>query len=313
MFSCPFRRFGARLGAFFFSIASALAWGPHPAITQAALDVLKTNDGLVLQLGSNIRSLTNYAWMADYRRLPFEDGPELFYADDYLIFPGVSTHWDHILPEVKQTYRPYFRRALQALQTETPVNAARWIGSLLHFAEDTGSPPHAAQLRGDVHTKMENWVDAERITIADYRPTLLGPSEDRALDGFLKRMDGLIEFSKARARRLQVPVAIGDRGTVQPIVLESALETSRVMADLLHTLGRLGRTPTPGTATLRGTISSSNPPGALERFPVKVVLQGTPYSTLTDASGRFEFRNLPPAKYQLSAFPPGHGLGPRPG
>jgi len=28
---------------------------------------------------------------------------------------------------------------LQALRTETPANAARWVGSLLHFVEDTGS------------------------------------------------------------------------------------------------------------------------------------------------------------------------------
>src|SRR4051794_26387026 len=224
MFSRWLRRVSVRLAAFLCSTTAAFAWGPHPAITQAALDALGTNDSLLIQLGSSAQALTNYAWMGDFRRLPFEDGTELFYADDYLIFPGVATHFDHILPEVKSTYRPYFERALQALRTESPVNAARWIGSLLHFAEDSGSPPHAAQLRGDVHTKMENWVDAGRIAIGDYRPTSFGPSEDRALDGFLKRMEGLIEFSKARARRLQVPVAIGDRASVQPIVLESALE-----------------------------------------------------------------------------------------
>src|SRR5689334_1490840 len=78
---------------------SVLAWGPHPAITQAAIDALGTNDALVLHLGAQTQRLTNYAWMADFRRLPFEEPDELFYADDYLLFPEVTTHLDHICPE----------------------------------------------------------------------------------------------------------------------------------------------------------------------------------------------------------------------
>src|SRR5438046_2939744 len=169
-----FRRTPVCLLSFLLLIFSAKAWGPHPTITQAALDALGTNDALVLHLGAQAQRLTNYAWMADFRRLPFEEPDELFYANDYLLFPEVTTHLDHICPEVKQTFRPYFKRAVQALRTESPANAARWIGSLLHFAEDTGSPPHAAQIRGDVHTKMENWIDADRIGIAGYSPRLFG-------------------------------------------------------------------------------------------------------------------------------------------
>src|SRR5215207_8829029 len=110
---------------FIFAGAGSYAWGPHPAITQAALDVLPANDPLIQQLGNQAQRLTNYAWMADYRRLPFEEPNELFYADDYLIFPGVTKHLDHIVPEVKQTFRPYFNRSVQALRTENAANAAR--------------------------------------------------------------------------------------------------------------------------------------------------------------------------------------------
>ena len=39
---------------------SAFAWGPHPAITQAALDTLGTNHPLVLRLGAQTARLTNY-------------------------------------------------------------------------------------------------------------------------------------------------------------------------------------------------------------------------------------------------------------
>jgi hypothetical protein len=219
----------------------------------------------------------------------------------------VDAHLDHICPEVKQTFRPYFRRALQALRTENPANAARWIGSLLHFTEDTGSPPHAAEIRGDIHTKMENWVDANLITIQGYTPQLLGTNDADAEEGFVRRMDGLIEFSKARGRRARPMVEIGNRSQTKPIVLECALETCRVTADLLHTLGQLGRAPVKDSARLRGVITTKGPAG-LERFPAKVMLERTSFSTLTDLSGHYEFRHLPAGEYGVIATRPGGGV-----
>jgi hypothetical protein len=286
--------------------SGALAWGPHPAITQAALDALGTNHPLALQLGLQTARLTNYCWMADYKRVPFTEPDQDFYADDYLLFPQAATHLDHICPEVKKTYRPYFERALQALRTENAANAARWIGSLLHFVEDTGSPPHAAEIRGDVHIKMENWVQASLIHLDGYRPQLLGTNDATALEGFLARMDQLIEFSKPRGKSLMTKVLIGHRAAVEPVVLESALETSRVAADLLHTLGHLAQPPAADTATVLGSIVSKSAP-LLERVPARIVVLGTNWSTLTDEAGRFEFRGLPAGEYQAAAFRPGSG------
>lgn len=280
---------------------SIQAWGPHPQITQAALDRLGTNHPLATRLGMELQRLTNYCWLADFKRLPFREPEEDFYADDYLLFPGMTTHLDHICPEVRQTFEPYFRRALQALQTENGTNAARWIGSLLHFAEDTGSPPHAAEYRGDVHIKMENWVDSQQISITDYTPKLLGETPDAGRAGFVRRMDGLIEFSKARGKKLWMQVQIGNRRAVQPIVLECALETSRMTADLLHTLGTLAEIPSTNTSGLRGRV---NLPAGLEmeKLPAKVVLAETSFSTLANLAGDFEFRNLPPGDYTVKAW-----------
>ncbi len=282
------------------------AWGPHTQITQAALDVLGTNDLLIRHLGGQAQNLTNYSWMADYRRLPFEEPGVLFYADDYLLFPEAPVHWDHICPEVKKTYKPYFERAIVALRMETPANAARWIGSLLHFTEDTGSPPHAAEIRGATHTKMETWVDHKLISISGYRPQLLGTNDTNALQGFLKRMDGLIEFSKERAKRMRLNIEIGHRKAVEPVVLESALETSRMVADLLHTLGEVAFRKSVNGGVLTGTIGSETPPG-MDRFPAKVILANTNLSTLTDASGYFAFRNLAPGEYRVIALRQGSG------
>src|SRR5436190_14109901 len=169
--------------------STALAWGPHWDITRAAINTLGTNHPLAAQLGTELTALTNYCWLPDFRRIPFRVPEQDFYSDDYLLFPNVTKHFDHICPEVQQTYEPYFRRALQALRTESAPNAARWIGSLLHFVQDTGSPPHAARIRGDTHTKMENWVDASKITIPGYAPRLLGTNDNDAVRGLASRMD----------------------------------------------------------------------------------------------------------------------------
>ncbi len=271
------------------------AWGPHGEITQAALDALGPDDALLKHLGTNAPKLVHYCWLGDYRRTPYERQGEFFYADDYLLFPGMERHIDHLVPEVKRTYEPFFRRALQALRTETPLNAARWIGSLLHFVEDTGSPPHSAEIRGDVHGKMENWVNAELIRLPGYRPQLLGDTEEKALAGFLQRMDGLIAYSKERGDRCRPLVLADKRAEVKPIVLESALETSRVVADLLHTIGRL-------VPQYRDSWSQWVSGGGSQLPPGKVVLLGTKYSTLQDYAGSPIFRGLPAGRYRCVVF-----------
>lgn len=270
------------------------AWGPHPEITDAGLAALGEGHVLMLRLGSEAAKLRDYCWMADWRRSLESE----FYADDYLLFPAAPRHIEHECPDVRAAYEPYFRRALQALRCETPANAARWLGSILHFTEDTGSPPHAAEIRGDVHSKMENWIDSRSIRLEGYVPKLLGKNDDEAVAGFVKRMEGLIAFSKERGLKLRPLVEAGDRKACEPMVLECALETSRVVADLLHSLGTLAETARPDGARLRGTISSSAPPG-LEKVPAKIILEGTLFSTLADALGGYEFRNLPEGTYVL--------------
>lgn len=272
----------------------AFAWGPHPEITQAGLDALGADHPLVRLLGPEAAKLREYCWMADWRRTLRAD----YYPDDYLLFPAAPRHIEHECPAVRASYEPYFRRALQALRTETPPNAARWIGSILHFTEDTGAPPHAAEIKGDIHSKMENWIDGRRVRIDGYVPQLLGETDETATLGFVRRMEGLIQYSKERGLRLRPLVEAGDRKACEPEILECALESSRVVADLLHTLGTLSERMGKDGGTLRGTITSEASPG-LEAIPAKVMLEGTLFSTLADASGVYEFRNLPAGPVRL--------------
>ncbi len=233
-----------------------------------------------------------------------EEPDDLFYADDYLLFPGATKYFDHTGPEVRQAFRPFFHRAVQALRTENPANAARWVGALLHFVQDAGCPPHAAGLRGDAHTKMETWIDVESIRIPGHQLRAMGNSETEILDELLRRLDRLTMQAEERGRRLRVAVEIGNRSAVRPVVMESALECARLTADLLHALGPIANARSQNTGSIRGSLSSRAALG-MERFPAKIVLEGTMFSTLADSSGRFEFRNLPASNYTVMAFRPG--------
>ena len=279
---------------------SARAWGtkPHSWITKAAIDALCAGHVVIRHLGSNADLLPIYCMMPDWRRgLITRDGGESFYADDYLLFPAMPVHLQHDSPDVEGTYRPFFRRVVQALRTETPASR-RWIGSLLHFVEDSGSPPHAFRTQGDLHDRMENWVDRKRINHDGFLPQSWCATEDQALDGFVRRMEGLIAYSRERGRKLRPLAEAGRRADAEPIELESALECSRVVADLLETLGQFVPAEAHGSATLRGKVRSSPAPG-LESLPAKIMLEGTNFSTLADPSGAFEFRNLLPADYRM--------------
>lgn len=275
-------------------VRPAVAWGPHSEITLAALRVLPNRVRWQSYFGRDWdRIARDYCWMGDWQEAVRPD----HYADDYLLFPSMPNHVSHMNPDVRRTYAPFFRRALQALRTESPTNAARWVGSLLHFVQDAGSPPHTIGIGGDLHGRMERWVDEKQLDISGYEPRLLGKTDDDALRAFEARMTSLFEFSRERATRLKPLVEPLKERTNQPLELECALEVSRVSADLLHTLFTLALAePLQPGATLRGR-TNYRPPAGYAAVPAKVVLEGTRYSTTTDADGAFEFRNLPADRF----------------
>lgn len=307
---------GGALAAILVLAGPAGAWGPHPKITQAALAVVPEMPRWQAALGEqNIRDLAKYCWLPDQRGLDLGD----YYADDYLLMRALPRHVDHVMPAVRQTFEPCFRRAVQALRTETPVNACRQIGPILHFVEDAGAPPHAKE-RCPHHSELENWVREEQIAIAGYKPQLLGTTEDEAVAGLLKRMDGLVAFSRARAERALplVSAAKPNRAQVEPIILESALESARVTADLLYTLFTVGLAPAePEGARLTGTVKAAALPLG-SGHGARVVLLDTGFMTLaTTAAGRdrgegwigeYSFRKLPAGTYRVLVYRTGSRL-----
>ena len=288
---------------------TAAAWGPHPQITQAALQVLPDAERWKAVLGEeNLAGLTNYCLLPDLR------GQDLtsFYADDYLLIRQMPQHVGHTMPKVQESFAPYFRRALQAFRTETPVNACRQLGPLVHFVEDVGAPPHAKP-RCPHHSELENWVVAEQIVIAGYKPRLLGKTDDEALDGLLKRVADLVEFSTARADRALPLVSQPnpDRSQVEPILLESALESARATADVIYTVLTLGLAKQPEGASLVGTVTAAPLP-LRDDHGARIVLLDTDFATLATTAkprpkgpawqGSYSLSHLPSGTYRVLAY-----------
>jgi len=266
---------------------AALGWGPHNEITRAAQEVLPEREKAAAYFGGEWRRLQDYSFMPDWRNSVRDD----FFPNDFLLWPDVRMHVQHMMPQVAATYAPYFRRALQALRTETPPNAARWIGSLIHYVEDSGAPCHAKPIKGEMHKRLENWLDGKTISIMGYQPQLLGHDDASALRGLLVRMKRLVAFSKERAENIYAKVEALPQREDQPVILDCANESARAVADVLHTLFTRALAP-PSRPSLAGRVTwPANVP--LPKQPAKVMLLGTGYSTLTDTNGAWSFQNLP--------------------
>jgi hypothetical protein len=298
-------------------------WGStaHTNIIDAALTAIPSEDGLTLRLGSEARHLRDTVQMGDWMNslivihenwhVTTENFPQVtteYFGNDYLLFPGGARFFRHDLPDVKNTYLPYFFRALQALRTEDRENSVRWTGSLLHFVTDSGSPPHTISLHTNAHQKMENWLDASKIDLRGYKPALLGTDDEAAETALERRMDGLVARNSAIAKQM-VPLAdVNDRTSLEPMAMDCARETAKVAADVIHTLLVLSARHEGGD---NSSIEVSILAPALPEhpaMPAKLVLLGTNYSTLSEAesigssiyAGAFLLRNLPAGTYRAA-------------
>ena len=152
---------------------AALAWGPHGEITRAAQEVLPEREKAAAYFGGEWRRLPDYSLMPDLLNSIRDD----FFPNDFLLWPGMRAHTQHMMPKVVATCAPHFQRALQALRTETPANAARWIGSLVHYVEDSGAPDFWNPITAS--QKLKGWESDSirvrsntvyRVGIADPQP-----------------------------------------------------------------------------------------------------------------------------------------------
>jgi hypothetical protein len=290
-------------------VSFAVAWGPHSEITVAAAKVLDKDDPILTYINNDMGVLRAIAWANDNAAAGLITGHRGYrvYARDFFDYPGWVVPWGsdigHGYDPKDDSYKMFFNRTIQAMQTETPDNAIGWMGAMIHLVEDSGAPPHAGHVPWKYHIQLEGWIDANKIDIAGYKPRLFGKTPQDALEGICKRINELHDFSVERAKKGMPMVDRNDRPAVENLILESALESAKVTADLLHTLGYLQSQmkPVAGAGRLGGAIT----PGSNDLLVTpKVMLLETRYSTLCDAKGHYVFQNLPPGKYLMAVMLP---------
>lgn len=304
------------------------AWGgtSHSFIIDAALTAIPAKDRIAIRLHGEVRHLRNTVQMGDWVNslivahenwhVTTEDFPLVsseYFGNDYLIFPKAPHTYSHVVPQVTETYTPFFLRSLQALRTEDAINASRWMGALLHFVTDSGSPAHAIPVLDANHSKMENWLDASTIDLRAYQPLLLGRTDAEAVDGLQKRMASLIARNKVIGQKMLPYAQADDRAGVEPLAMDCAAETAKVAADVIHTLLVLtSSSENSHTASLVVHVTASSLPEH-RLLPAKMVLLGTDYSTLSesvsvgsfDYSGSFLLSHLRPGHYRAAVERPG--------
>jgi hypothetical protein len=320
------------MGFFLLPARRLLAWGgtAHSCIVDAALASIPAQDRIAVRLGGEVRHLRNTVEMGDWVNslivadenwhVTTEDFPLVsseYFGNDYLLFPGAPRVYSHIMPDVTGTYTPFFLRTLQALRTEDSTNASRWMGALLHFVTDSGSPPHTIPVLGPNHTKMENWLDASKIDLRGYQPALLGRTDAEAVAALQMRMAALIARDKIIGQKMVPYAEKNDRTNLEPLAMDCAAETARVAADVIHTLLVLtasGQNVQEHQAAASLFVIVTAP--ALPEHPLlpaKLVLLGTEYSTLSesvsvgkfDYAASFRLSHLPPGRYRAAVERPG--------
>ena len=284
---------------------AAMAWGVHADLGTASANALSKDDPVWIYLGYDPKAIGQCSWMGDWAMGDQTAGVRglSFRARDFLLMPGISRCPGHTLEHAREQIGPWYRRTIQAMRTESPDNAVGWLGTLLHYAEDIGAACHAHYVAGPLHVAMDNWVDRSKIDIAGYKPRLLGTTVEQSEAGLMRRLEELQTYSAARFFPMKPLIEANDRPAVEAINLECALESARVAADILHTLGYIvSHLPDePNAGGLTGTVTAT-PAAGSERLTAKIMLLGTNYSTLADSDGRYVFRNLPAGTYRMAVM-----------
>ena len=116
--------------------------------------------------------------------------------------------------------------ACRAAEEGRPRDAVRFLGAALHYLQDSGSPPHAAEVSGPNHMPAESLRDPSQIAIAGYEPSV--SFDPRAVVRQLEAL-GIEHY------RWIVPLLAGDRSDeILGHQLVCANACAKAVADLLN-------------------------------------------------------------------------------
>lgn len=241
-----------RLNGCVFLIASSLccfAWDtpPHRRITQAAVDTLPQQ--LREQLGAETASLVEiycilpdrYTELKHYGFVRKSPGPRtLEEMRPYCVRPdGEDVHsatWDRDEDLGSLVY--LFERAIRSLSEKRPADAARFLGTLAHFVEDSLSPPHA--VGGDelgapnLHGLLERSVP--EFSLGGRSPRAAGQHIVPAAEAILARLYAGGDQNRRDLAAMAKAAQAGDEEALNTYRLRTGRTAAEILADALETV-----------------------------------------------------------------------------
>jgi len=119
-----------------------------------------------------------------------------------------------------------YEDACRAADEGRARDAVRFLGAAIHYLEDSGSPPHAAEVSGPMHMLSESLRDPSQIEITHYQPAI--SFDPRAA---VRRLEALGIEQQGPIAALLVE---GSAADILPHQLVCANECARAVADLLN-------------------------------------------------------------------------------
>ncbi len=222
----------------------------HRAITGAAIRVLPEEDLAYLEPEAELLADV-YCGFPDQNWMTYGEFSEAAIYDER--FPDCRRAWDisgyclfHPLtkagefighgpptsPKACQKLLPF---VLEAFRGGRHRDAVRHLGVLLHYVEDSGTPGHVIETKGELHTALDAIPD-DLVNIDGYEPRLLADAEDELADAIMERVGELIEYVRPRAERMIARFETEGIEPLRDLHAECANECARASADVVHTI-----------------------------------------------------------------------------
>lgn len=238
------------LAALALSSLRLMAWGHiHLDITAAAYAALPAWQQDIWS-GQRAALINRYCLIPDLAQAP-ENRAEL---GPYTILPN-GERFSHLpLGRQKDAYQMeyYFEKTIELLKAGDLDGASRYAGCLLHFLEDSGSPPHTMPgdnqlglLKDLIPTPEEfkdrplhGLVEEGELTfdLKDYKPRLLGTSPAEAVSNLIERFNPMVRNARSQIIPILEGVFNHDSAKMNAGRLQAATMDAKVAADALYTL-----------------------------------------------------------------------------
>jgi hypothetical protein len=119
-----------------------------------------------------------------------------------------------------------YEDACRAAEAGDGREAMRFLGAAVHYLEDCGSPPHAAEVSGQSHMPCESVRDVSGISIDGYQPA-------RTIN-FRCAVDRLDALGQEQCQQILPLVEAGRLDEVLPFQMSCANECAKAVADMLN-------------------------------------------------------------------------------